>query len=90
MNANRGLTIQNIYWYFQAKVVFVFQLSLGDASCYQLTTAENELGVVIAHSEAGVPMVPLSHCEMQCPTTFVKENRKVARPQKEHLTFAER
>ncbi|CAK8681416.1 unnamed protein product [Clavelina lepadiformis] len=65
-------------------------LSLGDASCYLLTTAENELGVVVAHSDEGVALIPLSHNEMQCPKSFVKENRKVARPQSEHLAFPER
>lgn len=31
-----------------------WQLSLGDAHSYLLSTAENELGVVIATSEAGI------------------------------------
>ncbi|KAG7223774.1 hypothetical protein INR49_026457 [Caranx melampygus] len=56
------------------------KISLGDVqSNYLLTTAENELGVVVAHSEAGVQMVPISWCEMQCPQTHTKEFRKVAR-----------
>lgn len=46
---------------------------------YQLSTAENELGVVIAHSEHGHSMVPISWTEMQCPKTLVKEQRKVAK-----------
>ncbi|GAB0094483.1 Csl4 [Sergentomyia squamirostris] len=49
---------------------------------YQLTTAENELGVVIAickSDPSGVPMVPISWEEMQCPETLIKEFRKVAR-----------
>ncbi len=59
---------------------YVFeQLSLGDAHSYILSTAENELGVVIAHSEEGVPMVPVGWQEMQCPKTYVKEFRKVAK-----------
>ncbi|XP_074089319.1 exosome complex component CSL4 isoform X3 [Macrotis lagotis] len=63
------------------------KISLGDAqSNYLLTTAENELGVVVAHSEsAGVQMVPISWCEMQCPRTHTKEFRKVARVQPEFL-----
>ncbi|KAJ8284707.1 hypothetical protein COCON_G00035570 [Conger conger] len=62
------------------------QISLGDVqSNYLLTTAENELGVVVAHSEAGVQMVPISWCEMQCPRTHAKEFRKVARVQPEYL-----
>uniref|UniRef100_A0A8C9DI39 Exosome component 1 n=1 Tax=Prolemur simus TaxID=1328070 RepID=A0A8C9DI39_PROSS len=62
------------------------KISLGDAqSNYLLTTAENELGVVVAHSESGVQMVPISWCEMQCPKTHIKEFRKVARVQPEFL-----
>ncbi|KAI4886287.1 hypothetical protein NFI96_016553 [Prochilodus magdalenae] len=61
-------------------------ISLGDVqSNYLLTTAENELGVVVAHSEAGAQMVPISWCEMQCPRTHNKEFRKVARVQPEYL-----
>lgn len=71
-----------------------------------MSTAESELGVVIAHSDAGnynlhyarvhnvftslkfishpfsfagVPMIPISWTEMQCPKTHNKEPRKVAR-----------
>ncbi|RXN01593.1 Exosome complex component CSL4 [Acipenser ruthenus] len=62
------------------------KISLGDVqSNYLLTTAENELGVVVAHSEAGAQMVPISWCEMQCPRTHAKEFRKVARVQPEYL-----
>ncbi|CAH1258531.1 EXOSC1 [Branchiostoma lanceolatum] len=57
------------------------QLSLGDANCYLLSTAENELGVVLALSEAGAQMVPVSWCDMQCPKTGSKESRKVAKVQ---------
>ncbi|XP_055371077.1 exosome complex component CSL4 [Condylostylus longicornis] len=50
---------------------------------YQLSTAENELGVVVAVvKEAGPyapPMVPVSWTEMQCPDTLIKEPRKVAK-----------
>lgn len=49
---------------------------------YHISTAENELGVVIATAEGsnqGVNMVPISWSEMQCPKTLVKEPRKVAR-----------
>ncbi|XP_041123849.1 exosome complex component CSL4-like isoform X1 [Polyodon spathula] len=61
-------------------------ISLGDVqSNYLLTTAENELGVVVAYSEAGAQMVPISWCEMQCPRTHAKEFRKVARVQPEYL-----
>ncbi|EMP27915.1 Exosome complex component CSL4 [Chelonia mydas] len=70
-----------------AKVVsFPAGISLGDMqSNYLLSTAENELGVVVAHSEAGAQMVPISWCEMQCPRTHSKELRKVARVQPEFL-----
>nr|CAB3243999.1 exosome complex component CSL4-like [Phallusia mammillata] len=71
-------------------IVLAKVLSLGDAQWYLLTTAENELGVVVAQSENGTPLTALSHNEMQCPVTHVKESRKVARPQKEHIGFPER
>ncbi|XP_031627000.1 exosome complex component CSL4 [Contarinia nasturtii] len=58
-------------------------LPQNELHCYQLSTAENELGVVVAHAaESGpqtVPMVPVSWSEMQCPNTLVKEFRKVAK-----------
>uniref|UniRef100_A0A8D0E9A1 Exosome complex component CSL4 n=1 Tax=Salvator merianae TaxID=96440 RepID=A0A8D0E9A1_SALMN len=67
-------------------IVLAKVISLGDAqSNYLLTTAENELGVVVAHSEAGIQMVPISWCEMQCPCTHGKEQRKVARVQPQFL-----
>uniref|UniRef100_W5KV12 Exosome component 1 n=1 Tax=Astyanax mexicanus TaxID=7994 RepID=W5KV12_ASTMX len=67
-------------------IVLAKVISLGDVqSNYLLTTAENELGVVVAHSEAGAQMVPISWCEMQCPRTHNKEFRKVARVQPEYL-----
>ncbi|CAI5679507.1 unnamed protein product [Oreochromis niloticus] len=67
-------------------IVLAKVISLGDVqSNYLLTTAENELGVVVAHSEAGAQMVPISWCEMQCPLTHSKEFRKVARVQPEYL-----
>ncbi|XP_065263863.1 exosome complex component CSL4 [Emys orbicularis] len=67
-------------------IVLAKVISLGDMqSNYLLSTAENELGVVVAHSEAGAQMVPISWCEMQCPRTHSKELRKVARVQPEFL-----
>ncbi|XP_066047183.1 exosome complex component CSL4 isoform X1 [Chamaea fasciata] len=67
-------------------IVLAKVISLGDAqSNYLLSTAENELGVVVARSEAGVQMVPISWCEMQCPRTHTKEFRKVARVQPQFL-----
>lgn len=60
------------------------QLPLTELTCYQLSTAENELGVVVAFAsntdlDEGVPMVPLGWTEMQCPNTLVREERKVAK-----------
>lgn len=67
-------------------IVLARVISFGDASTgYLLTTAENELGVVIAQSEVGVNMVPVSWTEMQCPQTYMKEQRKVAKVIPEHL-----
>ncbi len=50
-----------------------------------VVAGENELGVVIAKSEAGQSMVPVSWTEMQCPKTYVKEYRKVAKVIPDHL-----
>ncbi|XP_074640562.1 exosome complex component CSL4-like [Tubulanus polymorphus] len=62
--------------------------SLGDTQSYILSTTENELGVVIATSEAGVSMVPISWCEMQCPKTMAKEYRKVAKVRPDSLKYS--
>jgi hypothetical protein len=42
-----------VYKYIYLFSFTTYQLSLGDAHSYLLTTAENELGVVMATSEAG-------------------------------------
>lgn len=55
-------------------------ISLGDQSFYYLTTARNDLGVVMARSEAGNMMYPVSWREMRDPVTGIGESRKVARP----------
>lgn len=58
------------------------QLPMTEIHWYHISTAENELGVVIATAEGspqGVTMVPINWSEMQCPKSFVKEPRKVAR-----------
>ncbi|XP_022659465.1 exosome complex component CSL4-like [Varroa jacobsoni] len=61
-------------------IVLAKVLTMGDAMSYILTTAENELGVVIALAESsGMPMVPISWTEMQCPKSLEKEYRKVAK-----------
>ncbi|XP_026729968.1 exosome complex component CSL4 [Trichoplusia ni] len=66
-------------------------LPMTEIHWYHLSTAENELGVVIATAEGspqGVGMVPLSWSEMQCPKTLVKEPRKVARVIPENINQA--
>lgn len=64
-------------------IVLARVLPQTELHCYQLSTAENELGVVVAMAaEAGpygVPMVPISWTEMQCPQTLVREPRKIAK-----------
>lgn len=64
-------------------IVLARVLPQTELHCYQLSTAENELGVVVAMAAeagaAGVPMVPVSWTEMQCPQTLVKEPRKIAK-----------
>lgn len=62
-------------------------LSLGEASSgYLITTAENELGVVIARAETSRKcMIPVSWTEMQCPDTYAKESRKIAKVCPENL-----
>jgi len=76
---------------FQPRDIVVAKvISLGDASAYLLTTAENELGVVAAYSaQEEYPMIPVSWCEMQCPSTGQKELRKVAKPQPQYLHVKE-
>ena len=68
-------------------VILARVLSFGEASSgYLLSTAENELGVVIAKSEeSGVNMIPVSWTEMQCPKTYNKELRKIAKVIPENL-----
>lgn len=60
-------------------IILARVLPMTEVHTYYLSTAENELGVVIAYSESGVAMVPVSWTEMQCPKTYVKEPRKVAK-----------
>lgn len=55
-------------------------ISLGDQSFYYLTTARNDLGVVLARSGAGNMMFPASWREMKDPVSGEGEARKVARP----------
>jgi exosome complex component CSL4 len=59
-------------------VIHAEVISLGDARSYYLSTAKEELGVIMATSDAGATMVPVSWKEMQCPLTTLKEARKVS------------
>lgn len=55
-------------------------ISLGDQSNYYLSTANNELGVIMGVSEAGNAMYPVSWKEYKDPETGLSESRKVAKP----------
>lgn len=55
-------------------------ISLGDERNYYVSTAGNEYGVVIARSEHGNAMVPVSWKEMKDTVTGRGESRKVAKP----------
>ncbi|KAI4188148.1 MAG: hypothetical protein L6R41_002334 [Letrouitia leprolyta] len=55
-------------------------ISLGDQSNYYLSTAKNELGVIMAKSENGKTMYPISWKEFKDPITGETETRKVAKP----------
>ncbi|KAI9779727.1 MAG: exosome 3'-_5 exonuclease subunit ski4 (Csl4) [Geoglossum umbratile] len=55
-------------------------VSLGDQSNYYLSTAGNHLGVVMATSEGGNAMYPISWKEFKDPVTGATESRKVAKP----------
>ena len=61
-------------------VVRAVVISLGDERSYYLSTAKNELGVIMASSEWGNQMFPISWREFQDPVTGQKEIRKVAKP----------
>ncbi|KAG9246069.1 hypothetical protein BJ878DRAFT_417787 [Calycina marina] len=61
-------------------IVRAVVISLGDQSNYYLSTASNSLGVIMAASEAGNAMYPVSWKEYKDPETGVSESRKVAKP----------
>ena len=61
-------------------IVRAMVISLGDQGGYYLSTAANELGVVMAWSEEGNGCVPISWREVRDDVTGVREARKVARP----------
>ncbi|XP_044730018.1 exosome complex component CSL4 [Chrysoperla carnea] len=66
-------------------IILARVMPITEVHTFHLTTAENELGVAIALSSNGVPMVPISWTEMQCPETLVKEFRKVAKVVPENI-----
>jgi len=53
-------------------------IGLGENHSFLVTTADNELGVVVALNQSGIPMKPISWTDMSCQTTFATEPRKVA------------
>lgn len=55
-------------------------ISLGDSGNYYVATERNELGVVMARSEQGRLMYPVSWREFRDPVTGVGERRKAAKP----------
>ena len=57
-------------------------ISLGDGSNYYLTTARNDLGVILARSEGGAGglLYAVDWQTMICPSTGVIEKRKCANP----------
>ncbi|KAK2748118.1 exosome 3'-_5 exonuclease subunit ski4 (Csl4) [Myotisia sp. PD_48] len=55
-------------------------ISVGDQTSYYCSTAGNQLGVVMARSEGGNMMFPVSWKEMRDPVTGAAEARKVAKP----------
>ncbi|KAL3423265.1 3 -5 exoribonuclease csl4 [Phlyctema vagabunda] len=61
-------------------IVRAVVISLGDQSNYYLSTASNHLGVIMATSEAGNAMYPVSWKEYKDPETGASESRKVAKP----------
>lgn len=55
-------------------------ISLGDQASYYLSTTSNQLGVIMATSEAGNTMYPVTWKEYRDPRTGLIEKRKVAKP----------
>ncbi|KAH7371044.1 exosome component 1 [Pyrenochaeta sp. MPI-SDFR-AT-0127] len=55
-------------------------ISLGDSGNYYIATERNELGVVMARSEEGRLMYPVSWKEFRDPVTGRGEARKAAKP----------
>ena len=68
-------------------IILARVISLGDSNSYLLSSAENELGVVIAYSESESQMIPISYNEMECPVTKIREFRKVAKVQPDYIKY---
>ena len=54
-------------------------LGLGETQSYLLTTAENELGVILAKTANNEDTVPVSWCECQGVVSGKREKRKMAK-----------
>ena len=52
-------------------------------------TGETALHVVLARSADGAVMKPISHNELECPVSAVRERRKVAKPAKADAAAAD-
>jgi len=73
----------DIYKSFKPGDVILARILNQMEQSFTLSTAEAELGVVIAYAsdirKTRIPMVPIGWGEMQCPKTTIKESRKVAK-----------
>lgn len=86
----KDLEAVEIYRSFRPNdIVLAKVISLGDSRSYFLTTNEPELGVVLARSADGAVMKPISHNELECPVSAVRERRKVAKPAKADAAAAD-
>ncbi|XP_032675376.1 exosome complex component CSL4 [Odontomachus brunneus] len=79
VRANDKDKIEMYKSYKPGDIILARVMPMTEAHTYQLSTAENELGVVIAYSEEGIVMIPISWTQMQCPKSMCKEFRKVAK-----------
>lgn len=80
LGVEKGLT--EVYKCFRlGDIVLARVIGMGEGRSFLLSTAEDELGVAVAYSAMNkeVPMLPVSWTQMRCPSTYVKELRKVAK-----------
>jgi len=59
-------------------IILAKVIGFGENNSCLVTTAHNELGVVVALNHSGIPMKPISWTQMSCPITYACEPRKVA------------